>query len=1234
MTKDHPREPNDDSVNPSASPGDAASPEPEAPLPDSEEIPKPITVEGTDSESNAPTATAPINPFGFGRKGSTPFSGIIPTFGDANAAVGNRPFDAKQVLSAAAENAQENDENATLSKLPPRKLTGRARSFLAPAPSVEESPPAQQTRKVAFGANASPFASGSNNGAKSNPFGVSVSFDDDKGNKKSVFESHVTNPQVGVDDGIPVSSNPFVTASTASNPSPFAPSGETLSNPSTSMPSVFGDATNVAKSSPFGSIFGKSTGESLSNPKSSIFGDAPAVKKSSPFTSSASTSKLHTEETVSNAKTPFAAPIAPPTNEPTSKPVASYVAPIAPPKSILKKNYKQLPASSISPFSKPVESNQPDSPKKAIKSSPFATMTAKSETKSPLFDNPTESKAKPAAFGNTSTSSLTDKSSPSTSFGGGFISSPFTKTSPFSAGQFEMKSSSPFAASTPFGTSSANQSESKPLGSTPFGSASGFGSLSSQSKNAAGFATVASFGSEKNYPFGTSPASTEPKKTGKVESPFISTTPFTSTATAVVDAKKPVNSAAPAKSTTSTGVDSSSKSDLPTVPKLFSGKTPNFGSSSLGSSSSPKVTTPLFGTALFTTKPVVFSKRPTFQSTLSPNASAFVPGAAAHEKSTRPVPFGKTSSENMVESTQTMKSLVDKPTVKPSSIESTPMDTTKATRKEEKKEWSHTFTDINLMTFKPSITDAKKGSLEKQDGLYKIEVGKYANNSTPQLEVVRIDKEKEEKFLSWEIGGDVLKVARIKKHQNHAALTRIGRAVPKQPCENNPVKIFAMFATIDDCTKFMGALSEALTQSVEQQQESAPASLSVEPILKSQSNAPIVKPKPDVPVAKRQMKPTEVAKVKNGEKKEMDVEKKESGANAAAPSRKADKKKALLEQKKALLERMKKKKPTEVSTPESVADKDKTPNRGFNPAAKVGDASPKVELSTILGTKRSAKIVLETEATKKQKVTEIEKKQKVVEPMKKQKIPEQVVKRKNSEDEVQRLKKQLSAMNEKLEKERMKSTRIERTLVEFEEKTKKLKETEKKGDNMKYELAGLSEELTKMANGNDNREECVFPYRPESKEDFFKRLWTFKPSTWLMFSEVGIVDPVECAIRGWYNSGVNRISSSNGEVVAINEMKYFNVKECDEEVKRVRNAILGDGFALDSPWRKQSCPEEFRTAEVSGKLVTKQRLYGIVLITCNWCKRCTAVSEDKMVNSISSLKPERYSHCPLLGKRS
>ncbi|KAG0242761.1 hypothetical protein BGX31_011590 [Mortierella sp. GBA43] len=51
-------------------------------------------------------------------------------------------------------------------------------------------------------------------------------------------------------------------------------------------------------------------------------------------------------------------------------------------------------------------------------------------------------------------------------------------------------------------------------------------------------------------------------------------------------------------------------------------------------------------------------------------------------------------------------------------------------------------------------------------------------------------------------------------------------------------------------------------------------------------------------------------------------------------------------------------------------------------------------------------------------------------------------------------------------------------------------------------------------------------YLPWSREQFHERLQTFKPSTW--FDKPKMVNPVECAKRGWINKGPDRLECCGG----------------------------------------------------------------------------------------------------------
>jgi hypothetical protein len=107
------------------------------------------------------------------------------------------------------------------------------------------------------------------------------------------------------------------------------------------------------------------------------------------------------------------------------------------------------------------------------------------------------------------------------------------------------------------------------------------------------------------------------------------------------------------------------------------------------------------------------------------------------------------------------------------------------------------------------------------------------------------------------------------------------------------------------------------------------------------------------------------------------------------------------------------------------------------------------------------------------------------------------------------------------------------------------------------------------------RMEC----RPESADDFFERLDTFRPSAWHAFSELGEICPVECAMHGWFNVGVNALKSTEGAVVRFDSMLLVRggARAHRAEVARVREAIIATGHQMLSAWIGASCPATFRS---------------------------------------------------------
>jgi hypothetical protein len=125
------------------------------------------------------------------------------------------------------------------------------------------------------------------------------------------------------------------------------------------------------------------------------------------------------------------------------------------------------------------------------------------------------------------------------------------------------------------------------------------------------------------------------------------------------------------------------------------------------------------------------------------------------------------------------------------------------------------------------------------------------------------------------------------------------------------------------------------------------------------------------------------------------------------------------------------------------------------------------------------------------------------------------------------------------------------------------------------------------SNATDVRMEC----RPLRAEDFFERLDTFRPTTWHAFGEVGMICPVECARHGWFNSGVNTLTSTEGAVVRYDANAACGgggFEQHRAEVRRVRDLIVASGHKMLSQWIGSSCPVSF--AGLSVRLSSKQEL--------------------------------------------
>lgn len=124
----------------------------------------------------------------------------------------------------------------------------------------------------------------------------------------------------------------------------------------------------------------------------------------------------------------------------------------------------------------------------------------------------------------------------------------------------------------------------------------------------------------------------------------------------------------------------------------------------------------------------------------------------------------------------------------------------------------------------------------------------------------------------------------------------------------------------------------------------------------------------------------------------------------------------------------------------------------------------------------------------------------------------------------------------------------------------------------------------KVKERKEKEEGSLTCFRPESAGDFFARLHTFKPSTWVEFGSKSVIDPVECALRGWHNSGKDRLRSSDGSEVVARRKDLLSIGSRAEEVLRLRGLIDGKGHKLLSGWIGQCCEDGFRKAKESGRV--------------------------------------------------
>lgn len=653
------------------------------------------------------------------------------------------------------------------------------------------------------------------------------------------------------------------------------------------------------------------------------------------------------------------------------------------------------------------------------------------------------------------------------------------------------------------------------------------------------------------------------------------------------------------------------------------------------------VSTPLFGLGSLpqAKKPVSFSVTPSFQTTLSPGAPSFVPGAAKHQ--TKP----KSAEDNGLSTVA-----VEKPTPVDSLIsisaaeKSAPMDSSRAAGIT--KEWSHVSKNVSLLVVKPTAPAVKKIHIIRKEGNFNLEL--FKDKTGIFLNVVRTDP-KEELYLSLKVGVDVLKCGRIKGRPDRLAITRLGSQVPNITTEADPTKFFAVFPTKEASSSLFAAFSSAIAGDV----SSSDGDKKKAEESKSKTGVPDIKgPRPPI---------TKVSSTRPSKSATSSGKSNASVPNVTASSKLEAKKKLAL-QKMQLQKAMKlKAKPLPPPLPKpsvekpSVAPVASAPLKG--PAVGVAKASAssvpaKVEVrkpAAVSGAKRQAGVAFATAPdAKKKKGGEESGKQilptvlatgknqtptpmEISEPVaatapsapkkdanisKAASPPSagtgtaQSVEYSKMQERASFLETQLKEISAKYDLamanakecersgERKLKEALERNSAQegaLEDLRRNLESLEKQSVELKENCASVSRTAEELISDGieglnavySRLNECIvrsgaeYPMtlsecRPHSVEDFFHRLWSFQPSTWFGFAEDGLIDPVECALRGWYNSGENELSSSDGATIKLDVQAMSNAELYETEVNRVRALILGKGHALLSGWLGNSCPNEFR----------------------------------------------------------
>jgi len=550
----------------------------------------------------------------------------------------------------------------------------------------------------------------------------------------------------------------------------------------------------------------------------------------------------------------------------------------------------------------------------------------------------------------------------------------------------------------------------------------------------------------------------------------------------------------------------------------------------------------------------------------------------------------------------------------------------------------------------------RKASVLKKKSVYKLDI--FKDERGLRIEVIctqSIDdtvSKTGDVFVSWELGAEKMKVNRIKNRTTHAAMTRLGNAAPNEVTEDNPAKIFVVFKNGDECAKFLGICSNphlqiAQTQPAVQEVKKDTAAVATKKEENSdEKEASGIIPTPSPPISQEtpSASPPLTTPVASKDEEEEEGKTQTEATSMAQKSSAA----ALAAKKKLLMQKMRLKSRGKSlpasATPSATAsasddagiEKKKEPptattgkdaTRAIVPPPLPAEEAPSWAAQ---GTKRTASTALDVEEPKKQK--------KMVEGTTtgnmdvKSDIEELKKKEKAARKEMQKQIDVLTAKVTEMEESRAKAEKLNKSLrVDLRE----MKETEKKnGAAMKEAMAAVKklkrairpvmiEKGVSLA-VSEKLKAC----NPKSKEEFFERMWTFTPATWIGFAEIGKLDPVECAMHGWYNCDKNQLRSSEGAEIHMDEESYLS-KLGGEEVKRVRENITGMAHPVLSAWRGTKCPDEFAETLVDDE--EEENCFiddpqDDTMVRCKWCGRKSCKSTVKKKNK--SLV--HYKHCAYL----